>query len=123
MRDVDLTYAKVRTATDRLVDKDLAGYNEKVIDGGVNNKHLYQISSKGITHVKQNDLKKSEKAELRQELQDVKEHIIKNDSRREFKNLDKKVDYLEERTDTLEHYIIQLINVNEKRGIELEPYN
>jgi len=122
MGEMDLTYSKVRTATNNLAERDLVGVDDSETDGGINNQKLYQITSEGIQYVQENDLEKSEEADLRKEFRKLRKEVMMKDSRNEFKELENKLEYVDEETEALEHYVKQLISVVESAGYDLEPY-
>jgi len=135
-KETELSYEQVRKACNDLLDKNCIDNNPKSQDN-ISDKHRYMINAVGINHVKNNDLKKSEKAELREEVRKLRKEVMTQeestvplrqmeedvtDLKIKNKKLREKVQELERENDYLMHYVKQFIQVAEMSGFELEPY-
>jgi len=135
-KETDLSYEQVRKACNDLLDKNCIDNNPKEQDN-ISDKHRYMINPIGINYVKNNDLKKSEKAELREEVRNLRKEVMTQDEstvplrqmeedvtdlKIKNKKLRKKVSELERENDYLMHYVKQFIQVAGMEGYELEPY-
>jgi len=134
--ETDLSYEQVRDASNKLLERDLI-WNKPDEQKNISDKHRYMISSEGIQYVKQNDLRKSEKAELRKEVREVRKEVMTRDDRDiPWKKLANKIDELEKENEELRdeveflksenrylmHYVKQFIRIFTESSYDLEPF-
>ena len=133
--ETELSYEQVRDASNKLLERDLI-WNKPDEQKNIENKHRYMISSEGIQYVKENDLRKSEKAEL-EEVRELRKEVMTRDDRdipwrkladkideleKEKEDLREEVEHLKSENSYLMHYVKQFIHVFTKTGYDLEPY-
>ncbi|MXR50194.1 hypothetical protein GRX03_01030 [Halovenus sp. WSH3] len=116
LRKTDLTYNQVRRATRKLSEKGFLWQEEENTKGGIDARKTYMINSKGIEYVKNNDLRKSEEAEIREEFEKVKERVAF------MKQTDIQTDSIHTRLDAMEFYLKQILPAIEDMGYEIEQW-
>lgn len=126
--NLGFTDAILRRVCNRFEESELVNCEEEETAGGVNNRHLYTISSVGIHYVKSNNLDTPTEVENKKQLEQVRNEKARLEQRvgrlrSEVDELKQLLSETQKQTEINTHYQKQMLRHHQRMGHEIEKYS